>query len=340
MKPPFLIITLCFFYIVSFSQKSSHLIKPVKFFENDSVLNVTLSFDFNKLQRSRTKPAYQPADFTGTIADSTFTEQTRIIARGNTRRSMCTMPPVKMNFHNKTSPTLYPLDNLKLVYPCRQNDAYDQLLLREYLVYKMYNLLTDKSFRVRLLNMNYTDVSGDKKKYFSHAFFIEDAKALAKRNGCEELKNVKIPGESTNREQMTIVAIFQFMIGNTDFGVSSNHNITLVQTAKTPTALPFVIPYDFDFSGLVDADYAVPSEGLEIENVRQRLYRGYQRTLPELNVAIEIFNNQKKNIYSLINNFQLLTEKNRKDMIGYLDEFYKIINNNSQVQYFFVDQAK
>ena len=35
------------------------------------------------------------------------------------------------------------------------------------------------------------------------------------------------------------------------------------------------MPYDFDYSGLVDAPYAVEPEGIPIGSVRQRLYRGY-----------------------------------------------------------------
>ncbi len=35
------------------------------------------------------------------------------------------------------------------------------------------------------------------------------------------------------------------------------------------------VPYDFDYSGLVDASYAIPPESVPISNVRQRNYRGY-----------------------------------------------------------------
>jgi hypothetical protein len=139
---------------------------------------------------------------------------------------------------------------------------------------------------------------------------------------------------------MTIVAIFQYMIGNTDFGVSANLNIILIQPAKDSTARPIVIPYDFDYAGLVDAYYAVPNEGLEIDNVRQRLYRGYARSEDELNEAIAIFNKQKENIYSLVKGFDLLTEKNRKTIIDYLEGFYKTINNSTLVKSIFIEQAR
>jgi hypothetical protein len=317
----------------------AQVIEPGKFFEDDAALEARLSLDFGKLIKTSSKPEYFPATFSCKMGDSTITEQIRVIARGHIRKEICYLPPVKLNFHNNTSPKLYPLNSLKMVCTCYENSNGDQLLLKEYLVYKMYNLITEKSFRVRLLNLTYEDVS-KKKPYAGHAFLIESDKAMAKRNECTELKNTRSHAEYTNRNQMTIVAIFQYMIGNTDFGISVNHNIILIQPAKDSTARPIVVPYDFDYAGIVDAYYAVPNEGLDIENVRQRLYRGYARTEEELNEAIAIFNKQKEKLYSLVNNFDLVTEKNRKNIIDYLDGFYKTINNSSLVKTLFIQQAR
>src|SRR6478672_5599932 len=301
---------------------NAQVIDPVKFFESDSVLEATLSWDIGKFIRNSAKPEYFPATFSCKVADSSVSEQIRVIARGHVRREICYLPPIKINFHNNTSPKLYPLNSLKLVSACFENSNGDQLLLKEYLVYKMYNLITEKSFRVRLMSLVYEDSNPKKKPYSGHAFLIESDKALGKRIECKELKNVRAHSEYTDRDQMTIFAIFQYMIGNTDFGVSANHNIILMQP-KDSTARPVVVPYDFDYAGIVDAYYAVPNEGLEIENVRQRLYRGFARSEEELNEAIAIFNKQKEPIYSLVKNFDLLTEKNRKIIIDYLDDFYK-----------------
>jgi hypothetical protein len=317
----------------------AQVIDPVKFFESNDVLEARLNLDFPKLIRTSMKPEYLPATFSCKVGDDTISEQIRAIARGHIRKEICYLPPVKLNFHNEASPKLAPLGSLKLVCTCFENANGDQLLLKEYLVYKMYNLITDKSFRVRLLHLNYEDAN-KKKSYLGHAFLIESDKSMAKRNDCVQLKNTRSHSEYTDRDQMTIFAIFQYMIGNTDFGVSANHNIILIQPAKDSTAKPIVIPYDFDYAGLVDAYYAVPNEGLDIDNVRQRLYRGYPRTQEELNAAFAIFNKQKENIYSLVRNFDLLTEKNRKTILDYLDDFYKTINNSGQVKNIFIEQAR
>ena len=336
----FLTIIVIWFYASLVTPGNAQVIDPVKFFETNDVLQARLNIDIGKLTRTSDKPEYLPATFSCKIADSTISEQIRVIARGHIRKEICYLPPVKLNFHNESSPKLYPLNSLKMVCTCFENSNGDQLLLKEYLVYKIFNLITDISFRVRLLDLSYEDVNPKKKTYVGHAFLVESDKALAKRNDCEELKNTRSHSEYTNRNQMTIVAIFQYMIGNTDFGVSVNHNIILIQPAKDSTARPIVVPYDFDYAGIVDAYYAVPNEGLDIENVRQRLYRGFARTEEELNEAIAIFNKQKEKIYSLIRSFDLLTEKNRKNIIDYLDDFYKTINNNSQVKTIFIQQAR
>ena len=339
MRNFFLIAVACLFFTSLLSQSKNGFIDKVKFFENDSILDVTFTTDMGKLLNTKLKPDYMPATFSCRIFDSSISEQIRVIARGNVRRQICYMPPLKLDFHNTTSPTLYTLSSLKLVCACNTSDDYDQLLLKEYLVYKIYNLLTDKSFHARLLNINYEDAKGKKKNISQHAFLLEDIKDVAKRNQCKDLKNVKLHSEYTDRKQMTMVAIFEYMIGNTDWGVSANHNTVLMRLAEDSTSRPFVVPYDFDYSGLVNADYAVPSERLDIENVRQRLYRGYPRTLDEVNDALSIFKQQKENIYLLINKFELLTPKNRQEIIDYLDDFYKTISNENQVKYTFIDQA-
>jgi len=315
-------------------------IDPIKFFETNDVLQAKLSMDYGKLIKTSAKPEYFPATFSCKLEDTMVSEQIRVIARGHIRKEICYLPPVKLNFHNNTSPKLYPLSSLKMVCTCFENSNGDQLLLKEYLVYKMYNLITEKSFRVRLLDLNYEDVNPKKKPFTAHAFLIESDKEMAKRSNCVELKNTRSHSEYTDRDQMTLVSIFQYMIGNTDFGVSANHNIILIQSAKDSTARPIVVPYDFDYAGIVDAYYAVPNEGLDIENVRQRLYRGYPRTEEEVKAAIAVFNKQKEKIYSLINGFDLLTEKNRKNITDYLDDFYKTINNNNLVRSIFVQQAR
>ncbi|CAN5412362.1 hypothetical protein BH10BAC2_BH10BAC2_42230 [soil metagenome] len=312
-----------------------------QFFLDQAPLSVTLSTDIGNLVSGKIKDNNQKAIFTCKLPDSsTVSEEILINARGHMRRSICYMPPLKLNFRNASSPKLYPLNSLKLVCACRGGDDYQQLLLKEYLVYKMYNLLTEKSFRVRLLNITYEDTKEKKNPGIQYAFFVENIDALAKRNRCKEWKGVKLHTETTDRELMTMLAIFEYMIGNTDWSVPGDHNVKLIVSKKDSTTRPFAIPYDFDYSGIVNAEYAVPEPQLGIENVTQRLYRGYPRNMEELNAVLAVYNLQKENIYAVINECEPLSNQYKKQMIHYLDDFYKTINDPVMVKHTFINDAR
>ena len=318
------------------------VVDKVKFFTDTAVVNATLTFNMGKLLGNKNKEGVKyPAVFACRLGDSmAVNDHIQIQVRGHYRRSICYMPPIKLIYKDNASAAFYHLKALKLVSTCKPNDYYDQYLLKEFVAYKMYNLITDKSLRVRLLNLTYQDSSGRKKTITRHAFVLEDAKEMAKRNDCADVSDLKFVTERTNRRQMTMVAIFEYMIGNTDWSVPVNHNIIVMRPKKDSTARPFTVAYDFDFSGFVATDYSFPDERLGIENVKQRLYRGFPRTIEELNDVLSVFNARKAQIYATINNFNLLQPQTKKDMIGYLDQFYKTINNPKEVKREFIDNAR
>jgi hypothetical protein len=323
----------------AYAQKS---IDKVKFFQDTSVLNSSLVFNINQLLKKKGKEGMTfPAKFTCKLNDSVnLVDDIAIQVRGHYRRSYCFIPPLKLIYNKNSTSVFKSLKSLKLVSVCNLSKSDDENLLKEYLIYKMYNLISDKSFRVRLLNLNYVDSAGKRKPINKHAFLIEDVKDLAKRINCVDWSKRKFNTEGTDRRQMTIVSVFQYMIANTDWSVPGNHNITLIHVKTDSVSTPYAVPHDFDFSGLVGTSYALPSDKLNIQSVKDRLYRGYPRTVAELSEVINIFNKQKENIYSLINNFSLLDDNTKKDMIDYLEEFYATINNPSKMREAFVTNAR
>ena len=309
-------------------------VNKVQFFSDTSIITSALKFDIRKLiVRKDVQGQLFPATFSCKMGDSlNITDQIAIEVRGNFRRKHCYLPPLKLIYKQNPSCAFYNFKDLKLVSTCMPTRNDDQNLLKEYLVYKIYNLLTDKSFRVRLLKMGYVDRAGKRSTITQHAFFIEDIKELAKRNSCKAVKNEKIPIRSTDRNQMTLASVFEYMIGNTDWSVPGNHNIRLIQPKSDSTALPFMVPYDFDFSGLVNTAYAFPDERLGLGTVKRRMYRGAPITREELAPVLEFFNQKKTDIYAIINNFNLLTAESKKEITCYLDEFYTTINNPKDTQ--------
>jgi hypothetical protein len=139
---------------------------------------------------------------------------------------------------------------------------------------------------------------------------------------------------------MTKVAVFEYMISNGDWSVPFNHNIQLIFDKKNTTAVPFPVPYDFDHSGFVNADYATPNEVLGTETVTERVYRGFPRQMEELQAVFDLFREKKAALLAIISNFAPLTERNKKEVISYINEFYDIINNKKKVQDIFIDNAR
>jgi hypothetical protein len=324
----------------AYSQKRA--INKVDFFNDDAIINATVEAYWSKLMKQKNKMGQiTPARFITKLPDSTsVNEPMQLEVRGHFRRDYCFVPPLKMIFKKTDTSRMHPLKSIKLVSTCRLSRGYEQYLLKEYLVYKMYNLLTDKSFKVRLLNIDYKDSSEKKDGFTGYAFLIEDLKDMGKRNNCIEWTNGKIFTESTDRKQMTLVALFEYMIGNTDWSVPAPHNIKLIQTKGESSSRPFAVPYDFDYSGIINTDYAVPDRMMNTETVTQRVYRGFSRTQEEIDETLELFRKQKENIYALVNNFELLTNGSRKNMINYLDGFFDMINRPKEVKSVFLDNSR
>jgi hypothetical protein len=328
-------------FLFSFFAVASQPVDSLKFFTDNSTVEMSLSTDIKGLQSQKGDDIFQAGNITMRFADSTtITENVQVGARGKFRRGYCRIPPIMVNFRNEAGSRFNSLGKLKLVIGCGGSQADEELLLKEYLVYKLYNLLEDKSFRVRLMKVNYTDTRNRIKPFTQYAFLIEDDGDMARRNNCKKKEHGQVLTESTNRETMTMVALFEYMIGNTDWSVPNNHNIKLVFDRNKENTVPYPVPYDFDYCGLVNASYAVPNEIIGTEKVTERVYRGFPRSIEEIQIKLEIFRAKKAAIFSTISNFSLLGEKVKKGMIGYLEEFFEMIEKPYEVKSTFVDKAR
>lgn len=308
------------------------------FFTADEPLEMTVISDFKKLKSQKKKGVYQLAYAVLKFSPrDSLADSIRIYARGEFRRTTCQMPSLMVNFKGKKNSPLNDLKKLKMVCGCSSSDYNEQLVLMEFLAYKIYNQLTDLSFRARLVKMNYRDLHQKAKPYSQYAFFIEDVDEMAARNGCREFEK-KASALYSDRQQTLVMSVFQYMIGNLDWSIPNYHNVKLIQPINDTTAPPFIVPYDFDFSGLVNASYAFPNhEAFAVEKVTDRFYRGYPRTSEEVETALQLYKEKKAKILSLIQNFELLPKRERQTMVDYIEDFYRTINNQKKVEYHFVN---
>src|SRR5688572_15755540 len=144
----------CFIAVSGSIYAQTEQIDSIKFFQDESIIELTLEMEVKDLLGKKQKQRYIPATVSMDFKNGTsITEQIKVSVRGNFRRENCYMPGLSLDFHNATSPRLYKLDKLKLVCGCSSGSENEQMVLREYMAYRIYNLITDKSFRTRLVKV-------------------------------------------------------------------------------------------------------------------------------------------------------------------------------------------
>ena len=313
-------------------------------FESHEPLHLTLEAPLDEIFKERGQESsdhegvltHQDADL-GPVALNVG-----VRTRGKTRleRRICRFPPLRVNFKKKQvgNSVFAGQDKLKLVTHCQSGRSnYEQFLVLEYLIYRSYNILTDLSFKVRLAQITYVDTAKPQDSLTQIAFFIEDDSAVAQRNGWQSLAVPVVPPEYIESAQLSLLDIFQFMIGNTDWDAFLRepdredccHNVKPIGSLEGPV---FPIPYDFDWTGVVDAPYADPRRDLRLRSVRQRLYRGLCRPDEVLSNTFAVLNERKDAIYALYLNEPALEERYRKRTIEYFDFFNEIINDAGKVR--------
>ena len=225
--------------------------------------------------------------------------------------------------------------NLKMVTHCQRGSRIEQYYVLEMLAYRMYNLITDYSFRVRDLNVTYVDSTSGKTDEGRFAFLIEDDSDVAKRHDLKKLNVSSIKLSQLQPGITSELSIFQYMIGNVDWAALAGpepgaccHNVKLIGPEPLKSGdKAYPIPYDFDSSGLVNAHYAAPPAGIPIRSVTQRIYRGYCVDNASLETARQDFIEQESAMYALFENEELLFSNTRKKALKYTQKFYKTIKD-------------
>ena len=300
-------------------------------YNTEEPLKLTLKSDFKTIRKSRTKGFYVPADMTCYLDDSLqVTCPVRLKARGIYRRENCPMPPMWINIRNSGIETeeLSGIRRMKLVNICRSGGHYSDYLLREYLVYKIYMLVTPYSLRVRLVDLKMVDIGKDNRETQGWAFLIEPDEMMARRLQAREITSDELAMRTVNQEAMDLLAMFQYMIGNPDYSVTGRHNLKIMDTGISGNDSDYIpVPYDFDFTGFVNAVYATPNEKHGIGSVKERVFVGPCRDKVSYEKAIAALEAVRDEIESHIWFLDYLSEEARFDMIGYIESFFATAEN-------------
>ncbi len=315
-------------------------------FRSEEILPVRMAYSQKVLKAETNDSTYMKTGFSYRMEDGSWDSlEIKVRTRGNWRLKNCYYYPVKVRVKKSVAKgTVFEGNKkLKMVLPCQQvNDGNDNVI-KEFMAYKLYELVSPYHFKTRLLDIDFAETKGKKvKEHKIKGFFIEDIDKVADRHNANQLKRSVHPLQQDN-----ICCVrndfFQYMIGNTDFSVAYRHNEKLI-FIEDKKAMP--VPYDFDMSGLVNANYAVVSqvqnEVLEIESVTERLYRGFKRTDGDYNKVRQEFLENRTKFFEVVDGLEVYFENPREfeEARSFLMDFFKVLQDDSMYRREIVAKAR
>ncbi|HMX40449.1 MAG TPA: hypothetical protein PKD78_08980 [Saprospiraceae bacterium] len=288
---------------------------------------ITLEADMTTIIANKKTNQYFPG--------SLITEDGRAYAielrpRGKFRRKISEIPPLKIKFKKKELKALGldTLNEIKLVLPTEDKAAGDELIIKEYLAYKMFERLTPASVRARLIRLTIRDTHVEKSKKTMYAILVEDEEETCARLKGSPVSDYGLPADSLLSQQAALMVMFEYMIGNTDWEIAMVRNVRLMRSNETGRIL--AMPYDFDFSGLVSAPYASPSSESGLKTVRDRFLMSSGLKLEHLKKANQVLRAAKRDLYDVCRS-KFLSKVTAAQMIDYLETFFQIIEANDEV---------
>ncbi|MFK7772001.1 MAG: hypothetical protein AB8F94_07670 [Saprospiraceae bacterium] len=305
------------------------------FVSKDEVFEMTIEANFDSLLLHKKRIVdYMPAKISFSNKELEDVDlKIEIKPRGKYRRKVCEFPPLRLKFKKKSLKKMglsRKHNSLKLVSHCLDDKKEAKRnILKEYLIYKIYNLHSEHSLRAQLVKIKYVQSRSGKQLYERLGILLEDDSELAKRTNSEVIDKKYCPIDSIDTYNGIVQAMFQCMIGNADWSITHMRNVKLLRPDPTSLFCPF--PYDFDFSGFVSAAYAIPNPDYKLRTTKQRVYLGKMPSDEEMKKVAKHFLDQKEATIQTIKDFDLLNKRCRKDVIKYLKSFYEILEDEENM---------
>ncbi|HJZ75098.1 MAG TPA: hypothetical protein VKE51_25365 [Vicinamibacterales bacterium] len=307
-----------------------------RLFREIEPLAFTLTADFSALNKDRNPESTKRFPAVITVEDGKVPQDVavQIGSRGHFRLMArnCDFVPIRVEFPRggETTGTMFEgQTSLKLGTHCRSDREYDNYTLREYLTYRLFNLVTPLSFRARLARATYVDSKTKKTVANRYAIFIEHENEVARRFGGRIVELPRIVFDDLDAPALNRMMLFEYMIGNTDFSIWALHNVRLVQDRNRKL---YPVPYDFDLSGFVHAPYAIPDPHIGIRSVLDRLYRGPCRTIDQFDEAAESFRAKRQDMFTLLDSMKDLQPAARGEAKEFLEASFRAIERPDAIR--------
>ena len=310
-------------------------------FEDETELAIVLEFPVREMLRYKKSKRPLPATLHYTDATGRrISLPLKVRARGNTRLQICFFPPIRLDFKPEESAgTLFAgVRKLKAVTQCKRGRRYADYVRLENSIYRIFNLLTPVSFRTRMLSISYRDTDGWIAPFTAAAFLIEEIGDVAARNDMRLSRRPHLDVADVDAAQTNLLELFQYLVGNTDWSAyhasdgrdECCHNGRTLQPEGVSGGV-VLVPFDFDYAGLVNADYAVPHPKLHIPSVRKRVYRGVCANNRYVPASIERLRQARARIEALFAGSGL-SNRARASALSYIESFYEIIEDEHEVR--------
>lgn len=334
-----LIITLIF--ISNFKWVSGQkIIESESLFSNNTPLRIQLNYSNKQLNLKTNDSTFIETQLIYFDKDKKGEINVSLRARGNFRRNNCFFTPIKMKIKKRVSDKTIFSGNtsLKMVLPCKNEKDNNDNIIKELIAYKIYEILSPFHFKTRRLQIEFNNkTQKGKKKYDLKGFLIEDDDKLAKRFEARILKR-KIPSLAMEVFNSVNLSFFNYMIGNTDFSSSHQHNGKLLFYKNK--IIP--IPYDFDLTGWVNPSYGkgvINRLGYQTE---KRKYIGFKRDQEIFEQVRNHFKASKNKIFTLVNSFKTDFDQRYEfdKMFAYLKDFYRILESDKLFNRLVVSKAR
>lgn len=283
----------------------------------DELPKITLEMDFTTVKANKKTNTYFPASLTTGNGKKWELE---VKSRGKYRRKTCEFPPLKLKFKKKMlkSEGLDTLNEVKLILPCFDSDMGSDLVVKEYLIYKMFESLTQACVKVKLIKLTLMDTHTGK-KYEAMAMLAEDEEETNARLKGQIVEQYGLPLDSLQMNQLALVVMFEYMIGNTDWDISMIRNVRTIRATESGKIV--IIPYDFDFSGFVSAPYASPSSDTGLKSVRDRFMYANGVDQENLRKATKRLLAARKDFIAICRS-KHLTRNDQDTLINYIESFF------------------
>lgn len=300
---------------------------------------VKLETDWGQLIKEKLKEEYQPGILSFQGPDGNAVElEVSARARGNTRKEVCLFPPLRIKPAKKqiSKLGLSPDSKLKLTLPCQNGKSNAECLLKEALAYQLYEAVSPIHHRTKLIELQ--GWQNGKEKYSFYALLVEEEEEFAGRVNAERVKQERINTIDLERDAYVKMCFFQYMIANTDWSAPNGHNLEILKLPGSDKLA--AIPYDFDYAGFVDTDYAIPRSTLPIDNVSQRYFLGKYVTEEEALECAGYYRSKKEQLLQICRGFGLLREKSLESAQEFLSGFFDMLEDEEAVRQAFVTSRK